>query len=148
MSTTEAFLVSFPQIDPVTKMANDIRWFTNKLGPDLLGQEVCNQVNDPTLNSAIALSELASGGKDISAGEFPPLYNILPTGVSPLLRELGFIQKKTNHLVVIVPNETLQEDHRSPVEIVHLDKPFVARIQTLSIDTQTGLFNVLTISNY
>lgn len=137
--------IESPSADSV--MAHEIRWFFNKVGPEVVGEEVVDQVNNFQFYPAIVLEEVASGKMEIE-DRFPTLYNIEPSGIPVILRELGFISSEGSHLRIIVPHNAIgEEGQNTDMSFVHVDKPYSAQIHHLS-DDKEGLFNALSIRRY
>lgn len=128
----------------VSRMAHDIRWFVNKLGSEVVGNCVYQQVNGSISYEAKCLEDAAFGRDELEEGVFPPLYNFPPNGSVALLQELGFMQKSRGYISIIVPKGDIIEQG-THIELVHPGKPFVAKVKVLSDSKMTGLENVLSI---
>lgn len=130
--------------ESVSQMAHYIRWFTNELGSDVVGNSVYEQVNSPNSYAARLLEEAAFGRRELEEGVFPPLYNLPANGSAALLRKLGFMQNGGGYISIIVPQGDLRKQG-THLELIHPNQPFVAKLKVLSDSELTGLENVLSI---
>lgn len=131
--------------DHMSQMAHDLRWFTNKLGADLVGESFFAQVNNPNSYAAVKLREIAFGEDKLGGYNFPAFFNLSEVGVVALLRELGFVQSAKFPLKVAVPHGYIERDGNIPLELVHVDKPFIARLKRPYLSELRGQTNILSI---